>query len=130
MNPGSGLADPANLVVRPNSGGGADGYINPATFRDIFAADLPSHVTDVMAASQRPADLATLFEPSGPAAWETIPSWYVVASEDHTIPPATQRFMAERAGATTIEIRSSHVAMMSHPKQVADVIETAADAVS
>jgi len=130
LNPGSGLADPANLVVRPNSGGSADGYINPAVFRDIFAADLPSHVTDVMAASQRPADLATLFEPSGLPAWEDIPSWYVVASDDRTIPPATQRFMADRAGATTIEIRSSHVAMISHPKQVADVIETAAEAVS
>ena len=129
MNPGSGLADPNNLVVRPHATG-ADGYINPATFREIFAADLPRHVTDVMAASQRPADVGTLFQPSGPAAWEDIPSWYVVASEDRTIPPATQRFMAERAGATTIEIRSSHVVMMSHPKQVADVIESAAAAVS
>ena len=129
MNPGSGLADPHNLVVRPHATG-ADGYINPAVFREIFAADLPRHVTDVMAASQRPADVGTLFQPSGPAAWETIPSWYVVASEDHTIPPATQRFMAERAGATTIEIRSSHVVMMSHPKQVTDVIESAAAAVS
>jgi pimeloyl-ACP methyl ester carboxylesterase len=128
MNPGSGLADPHNLVVRPHDGG-ADGYINPAVFREIFAADLPGSVTDVMAASQRPADVGTLFQASGPAAWESIPSWYVVASEDRTIPPATQRFMAERAGATTIEIRSSHVVMMSHPKQVADLIETAATAV-
>ena len=128
MNPGSGLADPHNLVVRPHATG-ADGYINPAVFREIFAADLPRHVTDVMAASQRPADVGTLFQPSGPAAWEGIPSWYVVASEDRTIPPATQRFMAERAGATTIEIRSSHVVMMSHPKQVSDVIESAAAAV-
>jgi pimeloyl-ACP methyl ester carboxylesterase len=128
MNPGSGLADPNNLVVRPHATG-ADGYINPAVFREIFAADLPRHVTAVMAASQRPADVGTLFQPSGPAAWETVPSWYVVASEDHTIPPATQRFMAERAGATTVEIRSSHVVMMSHPKQVTAVIEEAADAV-
>ena len=86
MNPGSGLADPHNLVVRPHPGG-ADGYINPATFRDIFAADLPRHLTDVMAASQRPADVGTLRQPSGPAAWATIPSWYVVASQDRTIPP-------------------------------------------
>jgi pimeloyl-ACP methyl ester carboxylesterase len=95
-------------------------------FRDIFAADLPRHITNVMAASQRPADVGTLFQPSGPPAWATIPSWYVVASQDHTIPPATQRFMAERAGATTVEIRSSHVVMMSHPKQVTAVIERAA----
>ena len=129
MNPGSGLADPHNLIVRPHPTG-ADGYINPATFREIFAADLPRHETDVMAASQRPADVGTLRQASGPAAWESIPSWYVVASEDRTIPPATQRFMAERAAATTIEIRSSHVVMMSHPKQVTDVIESATHTVS
>ena len=99
-------------------------------FREIFAADLPRHVTNVMAASQRPADVGTLFQPSGPPAWKTIPSWYVVASKDNTIPPATQRFMAERAGATTVEIRSSHVVMMSHPKQVTAVIEQAAATVS
>jgi pimeloyl-ACP methyl ester carboxylesterase len=79
-----------------------------------------------MAASQRPADVETLRQPSGPAAWTTIPSWYVVASQDRRIPPATQRFMADRAGATTIEIRSSHVVMMSHPQRVASVIDDAA----
>ena len=125
MNPGSGLVDPANLVVRPPPSG-ADGYINPATFRDIFAADLPRRTTDVMAASQRPADVATLGQPSGPPAWATIPSWFVVASRDHTIPPATQQFMAQRAESQTVTIRSSHVAMMSHPSEVAAVIERAA----
>ena len=125
LNPGSGLADPANLVIRPHASG-ADAYINPATFRDIFAADLPRQLTDVMAASQRPGDIATLRQPSGPPAWETIPSWFVVASKDRTIPPATQRFMADRAGSTVVEIRSSHVVMMSHPTQIAETIEKAA----
>jgi pimeloyl-ACP methyl ester carboxylesterase len=127
MNPGSGLADPANLIVRPTPTG-ADGYINPSTFHEIFAGDLPRHLTDVMAASQRPADVGTLFQPSGTPAWDTIRAWYVVASNDNTIPPATQRFMAQRAGATTVEIKSSHVAMISHSKQVTDVIEQAVDA--
>ncbi len=129
MNPGSGLVDPANLVVRPHPTG-ADGYINPATFRGIFAGDLPKKVTDVMAASQRPADVGTLTQPSGTPAWETIPSWFVVATKDRTIPAATQQFMAERAGATTVEISSSHVVMMSHAKAVTKVIERAADATS
>jgi pimeloyl-ACP methyl ester carboxylesterase len=129
MNPGSGLADPGNLVVRPHPTG-ADGYVNPASFRDIFAADLPRRVTEVMAASQRPADVATLFQPSGPPAWETIPSWYLVAAEDHTIPPATQRFMAHRADAAIVEVRASHVVMMSQPQKVAAVIVDAADSVS
>jgi len=125
LNPGSGLADPANLIVRPTPTG-ADGYINPATFREIFAADLPKQQTNVMAASQRPADVATLGQPSGAPAWATIPSWFVVASKDHTIPPATQQFMAQRAGSKIVTIRSSHVAMMSHPGEVTDVIERAA----
>lgn len=128
MNPGSGLADPHNLVVRPHATG-ADGYINPTVFREIFSADLPRHLTDVMAASQRGADLGTLFQPSGPPAWETIPSWYVVAAQDNTIPAATQRFMAQRAGATTVEVRSSHVVMMSHPNEVTSIIEQAAASV-
>jgi pimeloyl-ACP methyl ester carboxylesterase len=125
MNPGSGLGEPGNLIVRSHPGG-HDGYIAPSVFRDVFAADLPRKTAAVMAASQRPADVNTLNQPSGEPAWASIPSWYVVAAHDRTIPPATQRFMAERAGATTTEISSSHVVMMSHPAQVADVIEQAA----
>ena len=79
-----------------------------------------------MAVSQRPAALATLGEPSGPPAWRTLPSWYLVASQDRVIPPAAERAMAARAGSTTVEIDSSHVAMISHPDEVADLI-TAGD---
>ncbi|MFC9918691.1 alpha/beta fold hydrolase [Agromyces binzhouensis] len=121
------LAD--HIVIRPYPGapeGDADGYIDPAYFHELFAADLPRKQTAVMAASQRPAALQALFTPSGEPAWESIPSWYVVASQDHTIPPEAERVMAERAGATTIELDSSHVAMMSHPGAVADVILDAA----
>jgi pimeloyl-ACP methyl ester carboxylesterase len=127
---GGGHTDIAdNLVVRPYPGapaGDADGYINPAAFRDIFCADLPAKQAAVMAASQRGASLSSLFTPSGPPAWKTIPSWYLVAAGDRTIPPEAERVMAHRAGATTIEIRSSHVAMMSHPGTVAALIRTAA----
>ena len=128
MNPGSGLADPANLIVRPHPAG-ADGYINPVTFREIFVVISPAtSPTSWRRVNDPPTSRRS--QPSGAPAWETIPSWYVVASEDHTIPPATQRFMAQRAGATTVDIRSSHVVMMSHPKQVTDVIEQAAEATS
>ncbi|WP_353813621.1 alpha/beta fold hydrolase [Agromyces sp. SYSU T00266] len=122
------LAD--HIVIRPYPGapsGDADGYIDPAYFRELFAADLPKKQTDVMAASQRPAALQALFTPSGEPAWKTIPSWYVVASQDHTIPPEAERVMAARAGSTTIEIDSSHVVMMSHPGDVANVILDAAE---
>lgn len=122
------LAD--HIVIRPYPGapeGDADGYIDPAYFHELFAGDLPKKQTAVMAASQRPAALQALFTPSGVPAWKTIPSWYVVASQDHTIPPEAERVMAERAGSTTTEIDSSHVVMMSHPVEVTDVILDAAE---
>jgi pimeloyl-ACP methyl ester carboxylesterase len=125
MNPGSGLT-PQNLIVRPYPGG-LDAYIKPSVFHEVFAADLPTGTAAVMAASQRPANLLILAEPSGAPAWKTIPSWYMVATNDGTIPPATERFMAHRAGATTVEVPSSHVAMMSHPDAVANLIVSAAN---
>jgi pimeloyl-ACP methyl ester carboxylesterase len=92
----------------------------------VFAADVPADTAEVMAASQRPSDVGTLEQPSGEPAWKTIPSWFLVAGNDNTIPPATQRFMAERAGATTVEIESSHVAMISHPREVTSLVLDAA----
>ena len=126
MNPGS-QAAPPNLAFRPYPGG-LDTYITPGAFHAVFCADLPADTAAVMAAGQRPIDAAALGEPSGEPAWKTIPSWYLVASNDHAIPPATERFMAKRAGATTGEIRSSHVAMISHPDVVTDLILEAAHA--
>jgi pimeloyl-ACP methyl ester carboxylesterase len=126
MNPGS-QAAPPNLTFRPYPGG-VDVYITPSAFHSVFCADLPAATAAVMAASQRPIDAAALGEPSGVPAWKTIPSWYLVASNDQAIPPATERFMAKRAGATTVEIASSHVAMISHPAVVTDLILEAAHA--
>ncbi|HEX3612592.1 MAG TPA: alpha/beta hydrolase [Sporichthyaceae bacterium] len=123
-NPGSGLT-PENLVLRPYPVG-VDGYISPRVFHEVFAADLPAETAAIMAAGQRPAETTILVTPSGLPAWRTIPSWYMVAADDKTIPPATERFMAQRAGATTVEIRSSHVAMISHPDAVKKLIVDAA----
>ena len=118
-----------HLVLRPfpgASGGDADAYIDPAYFHDLFAQDLPRSTTQVMAATQRPGALAALVTPSGPPAWKTIPSWFLVASQDRIIPPEAERYMADRADATTVEIDSSHVAMMSHPGAVTKLIRQAA----
>ena len=79
-----------------------------------------------MAASQRPGALGALVSPSGVPAWKTIPSWYAVAKQDRIIPPQAERRMAKRAGARTVVIDSSHVAMMSHPKEVTALIRKAA----
>jgi pimeloyl-ACP methyl ester carboxylesterase len=125
-NPGSEAGGP-NLILRPFPGG-ADAYINPAAFHRVFCADLPASTAALMAAEQRPIAAAALTEPSSAPAWKTIPSWYMVASRDHAIPPATERFMAKRAHATTVEVKSSHVAMLSHPEATTKLILAAAHA--
>jgi pimeloyl-ACP methyl ester carboxylesterase len=118
-----------HIVLRPFPGSGtadADGYIDPEFFHDVFAQDLPAGQTAVMAAEQRPSALSALATASGVPAWKTIPSWYLVAHDDHAIPPQAERAMAKRAHAHTIEIRSSHVAMISHPDTVTGLILAAA----
>jgi pimeloyl-ACP methyl ester carboxylesterase len=128
MNPGSELG-PTTLLFRPYPTG-LDVYIVPEAFREVFAADVEAHTAAVMAAGQRPLDASALGEPSGEPAWKTIPSWYMVADQDHAIPPATEQFMAQRAGATTVEVNSSHVAMISMPTAVTDLILDAVKATS
>jgi pimeloyl-ACP methyl ester carboxylesterase len=113
------------LDFRPN-GTGYDGYVKREFFRDVFAGDLPRSTTELMWATQRPGDTRTLGEASGAPAWRQIPSWYLVARDDNLIPAAAQRFMARRAGSRTVEVRASHVAMMSQPRVTADLIRTAA----
>ncbi len=129
--PGS-MIVPENLTVRPYpatvpDAAGQEAYVNADVFHEAFAADLDAETTTAMAAAQRPIDLATLEQPSGPPAWETIPSWFVIGTKDNTIPPELHRFMAERAGAVaTVELDGSHVVMMSQPDAVVDVIVEAA----
>ena len=100
--------------------------IDPAKFHDAFAADLPSKLTAVMAATQRPVAESAFSEPSGPPAWKSSPAWAVVATGDKAAGADVVRSMAERAGATITEVEASHVVMVSQPKAVADVILTAA----
>jgi pimeloyl-ACP methyl ester carboxylesterase len=103
--------------------------IDPAKFRDAFAADLPAEQTAVMAATQRPVAEAAFSEPSGAPAWKRLPSWAVVASSDTAAGADVVRSMAERAGATITELEASHVVMISKPQPVTDVILEALAAV-
>lgn len=126
---GGGTTDVVNhLVLRPVPGAGqnADAYIDPVFFRRLFAQDVNRHLAAAMAAGQRPGALSTLVEPSGVPAWKSLPSWYLVASEDHIIPPQAERVMATRMHAHTVEVDSSHVPMISHAAQVARLILAAA----
>jgi pimeloyl-ACP methyl ester carboxylesterase len=105
-----------------------DGYLvaDPVRFPEAFAADVDLAATRFMAAAQLPWGLAAVFAPLTHAAWRSKPSFYLVATSDRMVPPSAQRRMAERAGATITEIDSSHAAMMSHPRDVAAFIATAA----
>jgi pimeloyl-ACP methyl ester carboxylesterase len=109
--------------------GDVDAYLKPATVHDAFAQDLPEADRAVIAATQRPITLAANTTPSAVAAWKTLPSWAVVGTEDKVIPPATQRSMAERAGATISEVGASHVSMVSHPEATIEAILAAVAAV-
>ena len=83
----------------------------------------------VMYAVQQPLAGTALQEVMGVPAWKSLPSWYMVAADDQAIPPDAERLFARRMGATTVEVPASHVAMVSHPQDVVQLIKTAAQAV-
>jgi pimeloyl-ACP methyl ester carboxylesterase len=108
---------------------GVEFAINPALFREAFAADLPAEQTAVMAATQRPVAASAFTDPSGPPAWKTLPCWAVVATGDKAAGSDVVRSMAQRAGADIVEVEGSHVVMVSQPQAVTEVILKAVQAV-
>jgi pimeloyl-ACP methyl ester carboxylesterase len=98
-------------------------------FVNHFAGDVDPVKAKVMCAVQQPLLTAAFGEPMGTPAWKALPSWYMVAAEDEAIPPAAERQFAERMGATTVEVPSGHVAMVSHPDEVTRLILDASTAV-
>lgn len=113
-------------VLRLDAAGFA--YLDRTRFRAVFAADVSRSTAMVMAAAQKPTFIG-IFEESLPAAaWKTIPSWYMVATKDRSLSPDLERFYAQRMGATTVEVRSSHVPFISRPTEVVRLIEQAAKA--
>jgi pimeloyl-ACP methyl ester carboxylesterase len=128
------LGDPTtlfNAVPYPGAqNGDVDLYIKPEVFPSCFANDLQAKQAAVLAASQRPITFSSGSEPSGAPAWKEIPAWYLVGTLDNVIPPYVQLFMAERANAQIVQVKASHPSMIAAPKAVADLIETAAQAVA
>ena len=107
--------------------GDVEAFLKPATVHESFAQDLPEADRSLIAASQRPIALGANVAPTTAAAWKDLPSWAVIGTEDRVIPPAAQRSMAERAGATITEVDGSHVSMVSHPDvTIAAVLAAAA----
>jgi pimeloyl-ACP methyl ester carboxylesterase len=126
------LLGPALRPAQYPTGGaepGTEFYIDPASFHEVFCADLPAEQAAVMAVSQRPGADVGYAEPTQNPAWKTLPSWAVVGTGDNTIGPTGAAFMAQRSGAEVTEIDASHVVMISQPQAVADVILAAVTAV-
>ncbi len=94
-----------------------------------FAGDVDAVAARVMYAVQQPLATSTFGDVMGVPAWKSLPSWFLVAENDEAIPPDAERLFAKRMGATTIEVPSGHVAMVSHPVEVAELIRSAAEAV-
>jgi pimeloyl-ACP methyl ester carboxylesterase len=105
------------------------GWLSEDDFVNHFAADVDPAKARVMFAAQQALAGSAFTDVMGVPAWKSLPSWYLVAADDQAIPPAAERQFAARMGATTIEVPSSHVAMVSHPDDVAQLIETAAETV-
>jgi pimeloyl-ACP methyl ester carboxylesterase len=126
---GKGLPPPPGLAsVHPDAAGFL--WVTPEGVAKDFAQDLPAAQTKVMAVTQGPIAGKTFEEKVSAAAWKTKPSWYVVAEKDRMIQPDLERAMAKKIKATTTSLPTSHVAMLSRPKEVAAVILKATAAVS
>lgn len=98
-------------------------------FLNFFASDVDSVQARVMQATQQPPALILFDNVTGTPAWKSLPSWYLLTTNDDAILAQTQRFMARRVGATVVEVDSSHVPMVSHPDEVVALIETAAQSI-
>jgi pimeloyl-ACP methyl ester carboxylesterase len=98
-------------------------------FVQHFAADVDPAQARIMHAVQQPLSTSTFEDVMGVPAWKSCPSWFLVAEDDQAIPPEAEAQFAKRMGATTVAIASGHLAMVSHPDEVAQLIRTAAEAV-
>ena len=105
---------------------GDEGRLTEMAFLRDFAGDLPEARARALYAVQQPFHKALLTGRTQHAAWRSKPSFYAVSTEDRTIDPGLERFMAKRMGATTIEVKASHLSLISHPREIAGLILTAA----
>jgi pimeloyl-ACP methyl ester carboxylesterase len=122
----------AKFPTPPASAGivfdGDEGRLSEAAFLRDFAGDLPEAKAKVLYAVQEPFHKALLTGKTTNAAWRSKPSYYAVSTEDRTINPDLERFMAKRMGAKTIEVKASHLSLISHPDEITALILEAAGA--
>jgi pimeloyl-ACP methyl ester carboxylesterase len=116
-----------DMAPFPGDDHNVDLYLKPDAFAGGFSNGLTDAQTTKYFASQRPIAYAALIEPAAAnPAWKTLPSWYIAGTEDHSIDISTQRFMAERAGSTLVEVKAGHLSMVAEPATVTKAIEDAA----
>ena len=123
-----GPPSPGSAAIAPDKNGYL--WIDRNAFHEAFAADATATEAAVMAAVQKPLSMASFNGSPGSPAWKTIPSWYLVCTDDHMIPPPAQQFLAGRMGATVQSVGSSHAPFMSQPRAIADIIAAAADSLA
>jgi pimeloyl-ACP methyl ester carboxylesterase len=102
-------------------------WIDRDGFAKAFAADIDPAESNIMAVTQKPLSIRSFTDKSGPPAWKHLPAWYMVSSNDQMIPPQAEEMMAKRMGATVRAVPASHVSMISHPGEVAELIALAAE---
>lgn len=122
MAPGTALEQ----AIRPDAAGFA--YIERSQFKTIFCADLTDEEANVLAVTQHPVHGSTFGAPAGAVAWKSIPTWYAISDDDKCINPQLEKIMAERIKAKVSHLKASHVAMLSLPDKVAELIEGATKA--
>ena len=105
-------------------------WLSEDDFVNHFAADVDPVKARVLYAVQQPLAAAAFNDVMGVPAWKSLPSWYMVAVDDEALPADAERLFAKRMGATVVEVPSSHLAMVSHPGEVAKLTEAAAESVS
>ena len=103
-----------------------DLYLKKSTVFTSFATGLNANDKAMVYATQRPGLFGGLTDTSGPPAWKTIPSWYLIGTEDQIIPPDVQRSLAKRAGSKVTEFNEGHLGLLTDPKTTTRVIEQAA----
>jgi pimeloyl-ACP methyl ester carboxylesterase len=121
---------PSNYPIGTGPETAVELSIDPASFHDAFASDLPEKDAAVLCAAQRPVAASAFDEPTGPPAWKKLPSWAVVATGDKAAGADVVRSMAQRAKAQITEVEGSHVIMISQPQVVADTIMKALQTVA
>ena len=105
-------------------------WLPESDFVSHFASDVNPTRAKVLCAVQQPLSMSTFDDVMGVPAWKSQPTWYLVATKDEAIPPDAERMFAKRMGATTVEVPSSHLAMVSRASDVVKLIESAAESIS